>query len=136
DHQCGRNLPARRLMTDRKLSTLCRATSVVPSKVNVARGQFAICSSSLSKTSLTLSSSALLIVSLQSLQCKISILNHGVSLAERAGVGRCYRIILILNPGAFGHHHKNKTRDNSPVLLSIIRCTTCSRRKTCSYPIA
>ena len=71
-------------MTDRKLSALCRATSVVPSKVNVARGHFAICSSSLSKTCLTLSSSALLIVSLQSLQWKISILNQGAPLPERA----------------------------------------------------
>jgi len=64
-------------MTGRKLSTLCRATSVVPSKVNVASGHFLTCSSSLSKICLTLSSSALLIVSLQSLQWKISILNHG-----------------------------------------------------------
>jgi hypothetical protein len=71
-------------MTDRKLSALCRATSVVPSKVNVARGHFAICSSSLSKTCLTLSSSALLIVSLQSLQWKISILNQRAPLSERA----------------------------------------------------
>ena len=71
-------------MTDRKLSALCRATSVVPSKVNVARGHFAICSSSLSKTCLTLSSSALLIVSLQSLQWKISILNQAAPLSERA----------------------------------------------------
>ena len=31
-HQCGLSLSASRLMTDRKLSALCRATSVVPSK--------------------------------------------------------------------------------------------------------
>jgi len=30
-------------MTDRKLSALCRATSVVPSKVNLASGHFVTC---------------------------------------------------------------------------------------------
>jgi hypothetical protein len=49
--QCNRSLPTRRScsMTDRQAPTLCRATSVVPSKVNVARGHFVTCSSSLAK---------------------------------------------------------------------------------------
>ena len=49
--KCGRSLPTRCpfSMTDRQAPTLCRATSVVPSKVNVARGHFFACSSSLAK---------------------------------------------------------------------------------------
>ena len=49
--QRGRSLPTRcpSSITDRQAPTLCRATSVVPSKVNVARGHFFTCSSSLAK---------------------------------------------------------------------------------------
>src|SRR5262245_54555841 len=49
--QCGRNLSTKApySMTDRHAPTLCRATSVVPSKVNVAAGHFAARSSSLAK---------------------------------------------------------------------------------------
>src|SRR5207249_6164856 len=48
DGQCSRILPARRSPSwnDRKASSLCVATPVVPSKVNAAGGHFFICSSS------------------------------------------------------------------------------------------
>src|SRR6266436_273708 len=50
--QCSRSLDSARLyaMTARISSTLCLPRSVVPSKLNCAKGHFAICSSSLAKT--------------------------------------------------------------------------------------
>ena len=37
---------------------------------------------------------------------------------------------MIPEPTGMAHHHKNKTRSNTPVWLSLFRGTTCSRRKT------
>jgi hypothetical protein len=43
---------------------------------------------------------------------------------------------MISEPTGMAHHHKNKTRSNTPVWLSLFRGTTCSRRKTGSNPMA
>jgi hypothetical protein len=45
-------------------------------------------------------------------------------------------VSLISEPTGMARHHKNKTRSNTPVWLSLFRGKTCTRRKTGSYPMA
>ena len=59
----------------------------------------------------------------------------GTVAGESAGVGSG-EINMISEPTGMAHHHKNKTRSNTPVWLSLFRGTTCSRRKTGSNPMA
>jgi len=45
-------------------------------------------------------------------------------------------VSLISELTGMAHHHKNKTRSNTPVWLSLFRGMNCTRRKTGSNPMA